>query len=75
MYPRILSCVFDWAKSNGRCSIEIEKRGLEVGVRLRTWEKSIFRFMDLKEGDGRVSVPESACLDHIQAVSSASRSL
>ena len=43
MYPRILSCVFGWVRAHGQCSIEIQERGSEVWVLVRTWERSTFR--------------------------------
>ena len=43
MFPRILARVFGWVKIHGRCSIEIEERGSEIWVMLRTWERSTFR--------------------------------
>ena len=43
MFPRILARVFGWVKSHGRCSIEIEERGSEIWVMVRTWERSTFR--------------------------------
>ena len=43
MYPRILGRVFGWLKGHGKCSIEFEKRGSEIRVMVRTWERSTFR--------------------------------
>ena len=43
MYPRILARVFGWVKSLGKCSIELEERGSEICVMVRTWERSTFR--------------------------------
>ena len=43
MYPRVLSRVFSWAKAHGHLSIEFEERGSEIGVLVRTWERSTFR--------------------------------
>ena len=43
MYPRILSCVFGWAKAHGHLSIESEEGGSEIWVLVRTWDRSTFR--------------------------------
>ena len=43
MFPRILTRVFGWVKSLGRCSIEFEERGSGVWVIVRMWERSTFR--------------------------------
>ena len=43
MYHRILSCVFGWLKAHGQDSIELEERGSEFWVMVRTWERSTFR--------------------------------
>ena len=43
MYPRILSCVFGWAKSHGHLSIEFKEHGTDICVLLRTWERATFR--------------------------------
>ena len=43
MYPRILARVFRWAKGHRKCSIQFEKRGSEMCVMVRTWERSTFR--------------------------------
>ena len=43
MYPRKLAPVFGWVKGHGKCSIEFEKRGSEIWVMVRTWERSKFR--------------------------------
>ena len=43
MYPLILSRVFGWANAHGHLSIEFEKRGSEILVLVRTWERSTFR--------------------------------
>ena len=41
MYPRILSCCINWAKSHGSCMFEEE--GEKVLVLLRSWDKNIIR--------------------------------
>ena len=43
MFPRILARVLGWVKSHGRFSIEIEERGSEIWVMVRTWERSTIR--------------------------------
>ena len=43
MYPRILSCVFGWAKAHGHLSVELEERGSDIWVLVRTWDRSTFR--------------------------------
>ena len=43
MYPRILARVFGWLKGHRKCSIELEERGSEIWVMVRTWEMSTFR--------------------------------
>ena len=43
MYPRIFSRVFGWAKARGDLSIEIEERGSNIWMLVRTWERSTFR--------------------------------
>ena len=42
MYPRILARVFGWVKGHGKCSIELEERGSQIWVMVRTWERSTF---------------------------------
>ena len=42
MYPRILRHVFGWVKANRQCSIELEERGSEVWVMVRTSKRSTF---------------------------------
>ena len=41
--PLILARVLGWLKGHGKCSIEFEKRGSEIWVMVRTWERSTFR--------------------------------
>ena len=43
MYPRILSRCFNWSKSHGGCSVEIEGEGDKVRVFLRTWDVDTFK--------------------------------
>ena len=43
IYLRILSRIFGWVKTNGRCSIDFEEHGSEIWVMVRTWERSTFR--------------------------------
>ena len=43
MYPRNFSRVFGWVKAHGQFSIKFQARGSEIGVMVRTWERSTFR--------------------------------
>ena len=43
MYPRFLSRCFNWAKSQGSCSVEFEEEGDKVRVFLRTWDVDNFK--------------------------------
>ena len=43
MYPRILFCCVNWAKSHGSCGVEFEEEDDKVRVFLRTWDVDTFK--------------------------------